>query len=233
MVHYWEQGYKLVVTQKTTSEESRLMYSVRSFYYKLIRKMSDVEMINQYTGFGLYDQSFIAFMRSLNDPTPFLRGIVAEYGYKMKTKKRRTGKSHHNFMSLYDGAMLSMTSYTKIGLRIATFLGFIVAFASVVIGIIYLVLKLIYWDRFLAGQAPTMIGMFFLGAVILIFLGLMGEYVISINKRLMNRPLVLEEERLNFSEEDYRKGQVGVPKTVERLEPEMIQAAEERGDRKE
>ena len=238
MVHYWEQGYKLVVTQKTTSEESRFMYAVRSFYYKLLRKMSDIEMINQYTGFGLYDQSFIEFMRSLNDPTPFLRGIVAEFGYKMKTiqysqKKRRTGKSHHNFMSLYDGAMLSMTSYTKIGLRIATFLGVIVAFASVVIGIIYLVLKLIYWDRFLAGQAPTMIGMFFLGAVILIFLGLMGEYVISINKRLMNRPLVLEEERLNFSEEDYRKGQVGVPKTVERIEPEMIQAAEGQGDRKE
>ena len=142
-------------------------------------------------------------MRNLKDPTPFLRGIVAELGFKRKEipyeqQLRRAGKSKNNFFSLYDIAMLSFTSYTKIGLRLATFLGLGIAFFSFIVAMVYLVYKLLYWDTFSAGTAPMVIGMFFLGAVQLIFLGLMGEYILSMNKRIMNRPLVIEDERINF-----------------------------------
>ena len=203
MVKAWEDGNKIIVMQKTQSKENKLMYLLRSCYYKFMRNFSDIEQIEHFTGFGLYDKSFIQVLRDLKDSSPFLRGIVAELGYKIKIipytqAKRRAGKSHHNFFSLYNVAMRSFTAYTKMGLRAATFLGFLTSIASMAAGLYYLIAKLIYWDTFNAGVAPLVTGMFFLGAVILIFLGLIGECVISINHRLMNRPLVIEEERINF-----------------------------------
>ena len=177
-----------------------------SLYYKMIKKMSDVEQIEHFTGFALYDKSFIEVLRKLDDPKPFLRGIVAELGGRRKDveytqPRRRAGKTKNNWYSLYDAAMLSFTSYTKIGLRLATFAGFFVGFISFITGLVYLVLKLVYWDRFAAGQAPILLGMLFLGAVQLLFIGFLGEYIISINSRVMKRPLVVEEKRLNFDEE--------------------------------
>ena len=207
MIKEWENGYKLVVMQKKASKENPIMRFLRSIYYKLIRKFSEVDQIEHFTGFGLYDKTFIDVLRSLKDPTPFLRGIVAELGYKIKIipytqAKRREGKTHNNVYTLYDAVMLSVTSYTKIGLRLATFLGFGVAVMSVMVAIVYFVMKLMLWDRFVAGTMPVLIGMFFLGAVVLIFLGIMGEYILSINERLMNRPLVIEEERINMDEKE-------------------------------
>lgn len=201
----WENGYKIVIGIKTSSKENRIVYHLRSLYYKIIKKFSDVEQIEHFTGSGLYDREFVEVLRNLKDPTPFLRGIVAELGYKRKEipyeqPQRRAGKTHNNWYSLYDAAMLSFTSYTKIGLRLATFLGMAIGFCSVVIAIVYLVLKIVFWDRFVAGTAPLMIGMFFLGAVQLFFLGFLGEYILSMNQRIMNRPLVIEEERLNFED---------------------------------
>ena len=201
----WEEGYKIVIGIKTKSKENPIIYHLRSLYYKFVKKFSDVEQIEHFTGSGLYDKDFIEVLRNLHDPTPFLRGIVAELGFKIKRieyeqPKRRAGKTHNNFWTLYDAAMLSITSYTKIGLRIATFIGIIVAFISLGIGIVYLIMKLIWWDRFSAGMAPMLIGMFFLGSLQLFFIGLIGEYIMNMNKRLMNRPLVVEEERINFEE---------------------------------
>ena len=203
---YWEEGYQIVHGVKTSSKENGLMYRLRSIYYKLIKKYSSVDQIEHFTGFGLYDKSFIDVLRNLKDPTPFIRGIVAELGGKRKAipyeqPKRRAGKTHNNWYSLYDAAMLSFTSYTKIGLRLATFIGVGVAIISFIIALVYLILKLFNWQNFDAGQAPILIGMFFLGSVVLIFLGIIGEYILSMNQRIMNRPLVVEEERLNFSEE--------------------------------
>lgn len=202
----WEKGYKIVIGRKTRSQENRIMYFLRGCYYKLIRSMSSVEMIEQFTGFGLYDKSFVETLRALKDPTPFIRGIVAELGPERKEieyeqPKRRAGKTHNNFMSLYDAAMLSFTSYTKAGMRIATFLGFVVAFLSFVAAMVFLIAKLCMWNRFTAGYAPMMIAMFFMGGVQLAFLGFLGEYVMNMNTRLMNRPLVVEEKRINFGEE--------------------------------
>lgn len=204
-VHEWEKGYKIVIGRKTRSEENKLLYFLRGCYYKLIRKMSSVEMIEQFTGFGLYDKSFIQTLRDLKDPTPFIRGIVAELGPERKEieytqPQRRAGKTHNNWYSLFDAAMLSFTSYTKVGMRVAEFVGFAIAALSFLVGIIYLLAKLVNWYGFTAGYAPTMIALFFMGGVQLAFMGFLGEYIMAMNTRIMNRPLVVEEERLNFDE---------------------------------
>ncbi len=203
-VKAWEEGYKIVIGIKTSSKENPVMYWLRSCYYKIIRKLSDVEQIEHFTGSGLYDREFIEVLRKLDDPTPFLRGIVAELGYKRKEipyeqPKRRAGKTHNNFYRLYDAAMLSVTSYTKAGLRLATFVGAVSCGISMIVAFAYLVMKLIWWDRFPAGMTPMLLGMLFLGSVQIFFIGMVGEYVLSINQRVMKRPLVIEEERLNFS----------------------------------
>jgi len=203
----WEEGYRIAIGIKTHSMENPFMYWLRSQYYKWIKRLSEVDQIEHFTGFGLYDRGFIDVLRKLDDPTPFLRGIVAELGYRRKEipydqPKRRAGKTSNNFYKLYDAAMLSITSYTKFGLRLATFIGAITAAVSIVIAVVYLVMKLIWWDRFQAGLAPLLIGMLFLGSVILFFIGMMGEYILTINQRVMKRPLVIEEERINFGKDE-------------------------------
>ena len=207
LVKEWENGYKIVIAKKTSSKENGLVYFLRGCYYKIIRKMSSVEMIEQFTGFGLYDKSFIQTLRDLHDPTPFIRGIVAELGPERKEieyeqPRRRAGKTHNNWYSLFDAAMLSFTSYTKVGMRVAEFFGFTAAVVSFLIGLFYLIAKLVSWYSFEPGYAPTMIAIFFMGGVQLLFLGFLGEYIMAMNTRIMNRPLVVEEERLNFEEEE-------------------------------
>ncbi len=204
-VKEWENGYKIVIGIKKSSQENKIMYWLRGCYYKLIKKLSNVEQIEQFTGFGLYDKRFIEVLRNLDDPTPFLRGIVAELGFHRKEipyeqPLRRAGKTSNNFYKLYDAAMLSFTSYTKVGLRLATIFGGFCSAASMVIALVYLVMKLMYWDRFVAGMAPLLISMLFLGSVQIFFIGVVGEYILSINSRVMKRPLVVEEERINFEE---------------------------------
>ena len=202
-VKAWEEGYKIAIGVRKTSTDNFILKTIKKAYYDLIKKFSNVDQIKMFTGFGLYDKDFIDILRKLDDPTPFLRGIVAELGYKRKEipfnqGKRKTGKTSNNFYSLYDAAMLSFTSYTKIGLRIATFFGGIVLTISVLVAIIYLIMKLIWWDRFQAGMIPVLLGMLFLGSIQILFIGIIGEYVLAINQRTMKRPLVIEEERINF-----------------------------------
>jgi len=207
LVKKWEQDYKIVCAIKSHSKENKIMYFLRSVYYKMIKKMSSSEQIEHFTGFGLYDKTFVHILRDLNDPIPFIRGIIGELGYKRTEieyvqPQRRAGKTHNNLYTLYDAAMLSFTSYTKIGLRLATFIGAICGGLSIIVGIIYLIFKLIYWDRFVAGMAPLILIVSFMSSLQIFFIGLMGEYILSMNKRLMNRPLVIEEERLNFTNKE-------------------------------
>lgn len=206
-VEEWEKGHRIVSGIKTSSKESGFIYFSRTVYYKAIRNMSTVKMIEHFTGFGLYDKTFISLLKELDDPIPFLRGIVAEYGagfnmieIEYEQAKRRAGKTHNNFYSLYDAAMLSFTSYTKVGLRLATLMGFVVGFISFVVAIVYLILKLLHWDNFQAGYAPMIIGIFLLGSIQLFFIGVLGEYVLNINTRIIHRPIVIEEKRINFDE---------------------------------
>lgn len=202
----WEKGYQIVCGIKNKSNENRFVYFLRSVYYKLICKLSSVEQIEHFTGFGLYDRSFLNVLKQLDDRTPFLRGLVAELGgnrleIPYVQEKRRKGKTKNNWYTLYDAAMLSFTSYTKFGLRLAVFAGVFFSFIGLLIALFYLVMKLIYWDRFSAGQAPTLIGVFLLGSLQLFFIGLVGEYIMSINTRVMKHPLVIEEERINFTDD--------------------------------
>ena len=206
-VQEWEKGWRIVIGIKTASHENPLMYGLRSLYYRIIKRLSATEQIEHFTGFGLYDRAFVEVLRGLNDPSPFLRGVVAELGFPHKDipytqPARRAGKTSNNWYRLYDAAMLSFTSYTKIGLRLATLLGFGIAALSLLVGLVYLVLKLVFWERFTAGMTPLLIGIFFMSAVQLIFTGFLGEYIMSINTRVMRRPLVVEEKRLGFEKKE-------------------------------
>jgi glycosyltransferase involved in cell wall biosynthesis len=199
----WEQGAKIVIGIKNKSKENKMVYFFRTIYYKVIGKIAEIDQIEHFTGFGLYDKSFIDVLRDLNDPNPYLRGIVTELGYKHKRiyyeqETRKAGKSKFNFLKLYDVAMLGITAHSKIGVRIVSILGFIFAAISLLIGLFYFVYKLIFWDSFMPGIAPVVIGVFFMGSLQLFFIGVIGEYVLNINTKVMNRPLVIEEQRINF-----------------------------------
>lgn len=207
-VEEWEKGHKIVSGIKSSSKENPIIYLLRTIYYKMIKNMSDTEMIEHFTGFGLYDKTFIDILRELDDPIPFLRGIVAEYGHgfnrievEYEQAKRRAGKTHNNFYTLYDAAMLSITSYTKVGLRLATMLGFLSSGISLVVAFVYLIMKLTNWNNFHAGNAPMVIGVYVIGSLQLFFIGLLGEYILNINTRVIHRPLVVEEKRINFEDD--------------------------------
>jgi glycosyltransferase involved in cell wall biosynthesis len=208
-VREWENGHRIVNGIKSSSKEPGIIYFLRTCYYKIIKNMSSVKMIEHFTGFGLYDKTFISLIRQLDDPIPFLRGIVAEYGsgfnmveIEYEQPKRRAGKTHNNFYSLYDAAMLSFTSYTKVGLRLATIFGFISSVISILIALVYTVKKLANWNSFSMGIAPLMIGVFLIGGIELFFIGFMGEYILNINTRVIHRPVVVEERRINFEEDN-------------------------------
>jgi len=205
-IEKWEQDYKMVLGIKPTSRENRLMYAVRSVYYKLIHKLSEIELIDNFTGFGLYDQSVVDILRQVDEPAPYLRGLVCEIGFEkalipFDQPRRARGVSKNNFFSLYDVAMLGITSHSKMPLRLATLTGFILSLVFALFGVIYLIYKLLFWHAFSAGTAPMVIGVFFVGSVLLFFIGVLGEYVGAIYTKVSHRPLVIERERLNFDEE--------------------------------
>lgn len=206
-VNEWEKGHAIVCAIKSTSKENKIFRFFRTCYYRTFSKMSDIEPIEHFTGFGLYDRKFVEIMRTIDDPIPFMRGIVAEYGFNMKKidfeqPKRRAGKTHNNWFTLYDIAMRSFTSYTRMGLRALSIVGFFMSGVSFLLAIVYLIYKLIYWDTFVAGMTPILLAVLILGSIQLSFIGLLGEYILSINKRVMHRPLVIEEKRLNFTKEE-------------------------------
>ena len=202
-VKKWEEGASVVCGVKTSSEERKAMWVIRSAYYSLISRLSDIKQIRHFTGFGLYDKRFLDILRDMDDPLPSMRGYVAEFcpdyaKVEFRQPKRKNGRTKNNFFALFDTAMLNLTTYTKSGLRIATFFGVILSVVSVVIGLIYLILKLTHWDSFSAGMAPLLLGTFLLGGIQLLFIGFLGEYIMNINTRLRKRPLIIEKERINF-----------------------------------
>lgn len=202
-VKEWEQGNNIVIGIKNKSKENRVKYFIRSIYYKFIKKIGEIDHIEQFTGFGLYDASFIEVIRKLQDPIPYLRGIVAELGSSPKKvyytqEKRLYGKTKFSFMKLYDIMMLGITSYSKTFMRLATIIGFLLAVISFIVAFITFILKLFNLIQFDIGIAAISIGVYFLGSVILFFIGVLGEYIVNINIRTMNHPLVVEKERINF-----------------------------------
>lgn len=206
LIKKWENGAKIVCLVKKGAEESGFMWKVRQLFYKLSNSFSDTTMIRNYNGCGLYDKTFMDLCRSIDDPVASFLQIVSTLGYDIETleyvhEKRKSGKSKNNFLSLLNIAINRFTNASTVGPRIATIGGFVVGVICFLIGVIYLILKLIFWNNFVAGMAPILIGVFFMGAIQLFFIGLQGEYVMKANQRLMNRPLVVERERLNFETE--------------------------------
>jgi len=199
----WEAGFKTVVAIKNQSEETPLFFFVRRCYYRLINRLAEIDTIQNFTGFGLYDRQVLEICRQINDPYPYFRGLISEIGfpvaripYKQPTRKR--GITKNNFYTLYDMAMLGFTSHSKVPLRLATLTGFAAAFLSLLTGFIYLGYKLLFWERFSLGVAPLIIGFFFFGSVQLFFIGILGEYIGAIHTQVLKRPLVVEKERINF-----------------------------------
>jgi glycosyltransferase involved in cell wall biosynthesis len=199
----WEEGYKIVVGVKEKSEENIIMFSIRKLFYKVIDRISDTSQIQNFTGFGLYDRQFMDVLKNIHEPYPYFRGLVSEMGFSIYhipylQPKRSKGNTKNNFFTLYDMAMLGFTSHSKVPLRMSSFIGFIVAFFSILIAISYLVYKILFWNNFQVGIAPLVIGFFFFGGVQLFFLGIIGEYISAILTQVKNRPLVIEKERINF-----------------------------------
>lgn len=201
----WEEGYKVVMGQKTKSKENFLMFQVRKLYYKIMELLSETEHLENVTGYGLYDKEVLKTIRWMDDPDPYIRGLVTELGYKWclveyTQRKREKGKSSYNFNSYFDFAITGLTHVSKKPLRIVTLAGISMSVASFIFAIIYLVMKLIYWDSFEMGMAPVLIGMFLLGSGQLACIGVIGEYIGAILTRITKRPMVIEEERINFEE---------------------------------
>ncbi len=202
-IRKWEEGYKIVLAQKTNSDESALFFLVRKAYYNLTSHLSEIELVKNATGFGLYDRRVVEDIRQINDPYPYFRGLICDLGYEralvtFTQPTRKRGFSKNNFYTLWDIALLGITNHSKVPLRLAIFLGFAVGGLSFFIALTYLIYKLLYWDSFQVGTAPLVIGLFFIGAVQLFFIGILGEYVGSIQTQVLRRPPVIEKERINF-----------------------------------
>jgi len=213
MIREWENGYSMVLGVKRTSEENPLMFWIRKRYYRLVNRLSSIETFENFTGFGLYDRRVVDLVKSFDDPYPYFRGMIAEIGLPHKKLPydqpvRKRGITKNNFYSLYDLGILGIINHSKVPLRLATFAGFAGAALSLLVGVAYFVYKLLYWDRFSVGIPPLVIGIFFLGSIQLLFLGILGEYVGAIHTQVQHRPLAVELERVNFQFEP------GLPKSI-------------------
>jgi glycosyltransferase involved in cell wall biosynthesis len=202
-IEKWEEGYRIVVAIRKQKKESLVLSAIRSLYYNIINRISETELIKNFNGFGLYDKSVIDIIRELGDPYPYFRGLICDIGFKKAKVEyvepaRKKGITKNNFYTLYDNAMLGITDYSKIPLRLATMLGFVLAIINLLVALVYLVYKLMFWERFSLGMAPLVIGVFFMFSVVLFFIGILGEYIGSIHTQVLKRPLVIEAERINF-----------------------------------
>ena len=218
-IRRWEAGYLIAVGIKPRSSETLVMGMARRIYYRLIGRLADVQLIPNFTGFGLYDRSVVELVREIDDPYPYFRGLIAELGIRYATvefvqPQRIRGFTKNNFYTLYDLAMLGLTSHSKLPLRLATMAGFLLSGLSLLTSLVYLVMKLLFWNEFSVGTAPVLIGLFFFAAVQLFFIGLVGEYVAAIHTQIVKRPLVIERERVNLGPGAYlpkHSGQINDP----------------------
>jgi glycosyltransferase involved in cell wall biosynthesis len=205
-IRKWEEGYKIVLAQKRSSEEFKLFWLIRKLYYNLVTRLSETELVKDVTGFGAYDRQVMEDIRKIGDPYPYFRGLICELGYSrylipFDKPVRKRGFTKNNFYTLYDMAMLGITNHSKVPLRLATFSGFVVGMLSFLVALGYLVYKLLYWSRFNVGMAPVVFGIFFLASVQLFFIGILGEYIGAIHTQILRRPPVIERERINFTDE--------------------------------
>lgn len=199
----WEEGFKIIVGEKQESDETPIFFALRRAYYRLVSKLADVKLLQNVTGFGLYDRTVIEVFRGMNDRYPYVRGLISELGFPVsrvayRQARRKSGITKNNFYTLYDMAMLGFTSHSKVPLRLATMLGFAMSLGSLLVAVGYFIYKLLFWQSFPVGMAPVVIGLFLFSSVQLFFIGIVGEYIGAIHTQVLHRPLVLEKERINF-----------------------------------
>jgi polyisoprenyl-phosphate glycosyltransferase len=199
----WEEGYKIVLGVKKQSDESSIFFLIRKLYYKIVTKLAEIELIGNYTGFGLYDKKVIEILKDIQDAYPYFRGLICDIGFEKamieyRQPERKRGITKNNFYTLFDMAMLGITTHSKVPLRLASIMGFGTAILSMLVAVGYLIYKILFWSNFQLGQAPLVIGLFFFSSVQLIFIGIIGEYVGNIYTQVLKRPLVIEKERINF-----------------------------------
>ena len=199
----WEEGYKTVLAVKPESEESPSMFRLRKYYYQFITKISEVPLVKNATGAGLFDKIVVDILRKINDPNPYFRGLLCEIGFPIalvpfKQPRRKRGLTKNNLYTLYDIAMIGVTNHSKVPLRLMVICGFVLSFISLMVALGFLIAKLIFWDSFQLGLAPVLIGIFFFGAVQTFFIGVIGEYILAIYTQVRKLPLVIESERVNF-----------------------------------
>ena len=199
----WQKGYKIAACIKSNSEESFIFFHIRKLYYKILDYVSEIEIIQNFTGFGIYDRSVITMLKNLNDPYPFFRGLICELGFDIfriqyLQPARKRGFSKNNLYTLYDIGILGLTSHSKKLLRLTTLIGFIFAFFSMATLLFYFIYKILNWNSFTLGLAPLLFGVFFFASLNLVFLGIIGEFIGNIYTKVMQRPIVVEKERVNF-----------------------------------
>lgn len=203
LIKKWEDGFKIVIGIKANNRESGILFIIRKFYYNFLNRFSETTLVNNYAGFGLYDRQIIEILRKINDTYPYFRGLICDIGFQkaqveyVQTTRER-GITKNNFYELYDMAMLGITNHSKIPLRLAVMLGFIMAIISLLVAVGYLFYKIVFWTTFSVGIAPIVIGLFFFASVQLFFLGIIGEYIGAVHTQVLKRPLVIEKERINF-----------------------------------
>lgn len=207
-IEKWESGFPIVIGTKVQSHESAIMFAIRKFYYHLVARIANVRLIKNFTGFGLYDQSIIKILRQIDDPYPYFRGLISDIGFEIAEipfvqPVRKRGITKNNFYTLYDIAMLGITSHSKVPIRLATMAGFALSAVSFFMALLFFVLKLLFWNSFSLGMAPILIGLFFFSSIQLFFIGLLGEYITSIHTLVQKRPLVIEKGRVNFETEGH------------------------------
>jgi glycosyltransferase involved in cell wall biosynthesis len=234
MIQEWENGTPVVLAIKHTSDEGGLMFRLRTFYYRTVARLTEIQLYEHFTGFGLYDRRLIEILRvKYPDPYPYFRGMIAEVGFPYKTisynqKRRSRGITKNNFYTLYDLAILGITNLSKVPLRLVTLFGFASALFSLLVGLFYLVYKLIFWNSFSVGIAPLVIGIFFFISIQMVSLGIIGEYIGSIQTTVQNRPLVIERERVNFGLAERSDGLLGLQQAVSNTEPKRLAQLQER-----
>lgn len=202
----WREGFKVVLAIKAAAEESKLMFAIRKVGYRIVDSLSEVRQVRNNTGFGLYDKAFLSVLRTLPDPYPYFRGIVAELGFKYATvpytqPARKRGITKNNLYMLYDLGVQGIVNHSRIPLRLAAMIGFVSSVISFIAALVYFVMKMMFWYDLPIGVAPVIIGLFCVASVQLFFLGVLGEYVGAIYTQVRNRPLVVEEERINFPDD--------------------------------
>jgi dolichol-phosphate mannosyltransferase len=202
-IRHWEEGYKLVLAVKPVSQGSPIVHAMRKAYYRMLDRISEITVLNDSTGFGLYDKEVLDQVRAVNDPYPYLRGLISELGYEVKSipfnqPRRLRGISKNNLYTLYDIAMLGIVSHSKLPIRVAAFIGFLMGILSILAALVFMVLKLLFWYSYPMGTAPMVIGIFFLFGMQFLFIGILGEYIGSIHTYIQRRPIVVEKERINF-----------------------------------